>query len=219
MTSPDERRDAIAYLEVKSYGHEPAYMRAYELLTTDRYPMVRAQALGRWGRRGSGGGRYRVGAQGQGGGGLSGGGAEGFGRAGAAGRGVRADDDMGRQAAAGPLAELVTKAEEDDQVRISVRRALAQARSRRRIRADRRAAGQGRGGGAVCARSLVVATKQDFSYDYKAWLKWYLQSYLTGAGGGARGGAGVAAATGRVRRRCRRGRDRGVGSEPAATRP
>src|ERR1035437_4864434 len=45
VTSPDERRDAIAYLETKKYGHEPAYMRAYEILATDPHPMVRAQAM------------------------------------------------------------------------------------------------------------------------------------------------------------------------------
>ena len=45
VTSPDERRDAIAYLETKKYGHEPPYMRAYEILTTDPHPMVRAQAM------------------------------------------------------------------------------------------------------------------------------------------------------------------------------
>jgi HEAT repeat protein len=44
-TSADERRDAIAYLEKKKYGHEEPYMRAYKLLTTDPHPMVRAQAI------------------------------------------------------------------------------------------------------------------------------------------------------------------------------
>src|SRR4051794_31685438 len=45
VTSPDERRDAIAYLETKAYGHDAPYMRAYEVLTTDPHPMVRAQAM------------------------------------------------------------------------------------------------------------------------------------------------------------------------------
>src|SRR5690242_2401425 len=45
VTSPDERRDAIAWLQTKPYGHEPPYMRAYETLATDPFPMVRAQAM------------------------------------------------------------------------------------------------------------------------------------------------------------------------------
>jgi len=46
VTSPDERRDAIAYLETKPYGHNPPYMTAYELLAKeDPHPMVRAQAM------------------------------------------------------------------------------------------------------------------------------------------------------------------------------
>jgi HEAT repeat protein len=45
VTSADERRDAIAYLCTKPYGHEPPYMRAYTFLATDPHPMVRAQAM------------------------------------------------------------------------------------------------------------------------------------------------------------------------------
>src|SRR4051794_27648256 len=45
VTSPDERRDAIAYLETQKWGHQPPYIRAYEILTTDPHPMVRAQAM------------------------------------------------------------------------------------------------------------------------------------------------------------------------------
>src|SRR5690348_8960462 len=45
VTNPDERRDAIAYLETKPFGHQPPYMKAYEVLTTDPFPLVRAQAL------------------------------------------------------------------------------------------------------------------------------------------------------------------------------
>src|SRR5947209_6377427 len=40
VTSPDERRDAIAYLQAKNYGHDEPYMRAYYLLATDPHPMV-----------------------------------------------------------------------------------------------------------------------------------------------------------------------------------
>src|SRR5580704_2645968 len=32
VTSPDERRDAVAYLETKPWGHGPAEMTVYELL-------------------------------------------------------------------------------------------------------------------------------------------------------------------------------------------
>ncbi|HVX83582.1 MAG TPA: HEAT repeat domain-containing protein [Phycisphaerae bacterium] len=45
VTSPDERRDAIAYLQTKKYGHQPPYMKAYTLLATDPHPQVRGQAL------------------------------------------------------------------------------------------------------------------------------------------------------------------------------
>src|SRR4051812_227963 len=45
VTSPDERRDAIAWLETKKWGHEAPYMKAYQVLTTDPHPMVRAQAM------------------------------------------------------------------------------------------------------------------------------------------------------------------------------
>ena len=46
VTSPDERRDAIAFLETQPYGHNPPYMAAYQLLAKeDPHPMVRAQAM------------------------------------------------------------------------------------------------------------------------------------------------------------------------------
>ncbi|HVS72740.1 MAG TPA: HEAT repeat domain-containing protein [Phycisphaerae bacterium] len=45
VTSPDERRDAIAYLQTKNYGHRPPYMKAYTILATDPHPQVRGQAL------------------------------------------------------------------------------------------------------------------------------------------------------------------------------
>jgi hypothetical protein len=44
VTSPDERREAVAYLSVQPYGHDVPYMKAYTFLTTDPSPMVRAQA-------------------------------------------------------------------------------------------------------------------------------------------------------------------------------
>ena len=45
VTNPDERRDAIAYLQTKPWGHDAVYMKAYEILTTDPSAMVRAQAM------------------------------------------------------------------------------------------------------------------------------------------------------------------------------
>ncbi len=45
VTSPDERREAVAYLETKPWGHGEPYMRAYEMLTTDPHPLVRAQTM------------------------------------------------------------------------------------------------------------------------------------------------------------------------------
>ena len=45
VTSPDERRDAIAFLCKQKYGHEPPYIKAYTMLATDPHPMVRAQAM------------------------------------------------------------------------------------------------------------------------------------------------------------------------------
>ena len=46
VTSPDRRRDAIAWLETKPYGHNPPYMAAYKLLAKeDPHAMVKAQAM------------------------------------------------------------------------------------------------------------------------------------------------------------------------------
>ena len=188
VTSPDERRDAIAYLEVRSYGHEPPYMRAYELLTTDPHPMVRAQALRALGSSGQAGEAvYLV-------------------------KGLRDSDVQVRRDAACalittwgaeatvPLAEMVNKAEEDDQVRIFCARALSQAREPEAFRALIDALRDKDAAVVMYAHdSLVTATKQDFSYDWKAWLKWYSETHLmpaTGSGGAAGGGGGVAAPTG-----------------------
>lgn len=45
VTSPDERRDAIAYLQMKKFGYGEPYMKAYKLLATDPHPLVRGQAM------------------------------------------------------------------------------------------------------------------------------------------------------------------------------
>jgi hypothetical protein len=44
-TSSDRRRDAIAYLNNRKWGHEAAYMKAYNMLATDPDPLVKAQAM------------------------------------------------------------------------------------------------------------------------------------------------------------------------------
>ena len=44
VTSADERRDAVAYLQTQKWGHEKPYMDVYKVLTTDPSPMVRGQA-------------------------------------------------------------------------------------------------------------------------------------------------------------------------------
>jgi hypothetical protein len=201
VTSPDERRDAIAYLEVRSYGHEPPYMRAYELSAEDRYPLVRAQAMRALGSSGLPEAEFGMGV----------------------GKKMKVVDylvaglkdpdvQVRRDAACAlittwsaeatvPLAELVTKADEDDQVRIFCARALAQAREPEAFRALIEALRDKDAAVVMYAHdSLVTATKQDYSYDWKAWLKWYSDTHLmpaTGAGvGGAVGGGGVAAPTG-----------------------
>jgi hypothetical protein len=193
VTSPDERRDAIAYLQVKSYGHEAPYMRAYELLAEDKYSMVRAQALRALGTSGQPeadlGVRpgkkvvdYLVA-------GLKDGEVQ-----------VRRDAAQGLMttwgdAAAGPVVELLTKADEDDQVRVFCAQALSRAREPDAYWAligalrDRDAAV------AWYAReSLAAATKEDFGFDPKAWMGWYSRTYVNTGTGGA-GGAGVTAPT------------------------
>jgi HEAT repeat protein len=199
VTSPDERRDAIAYLEVRSYGHEPAYMRAYELLATDKYPMVRAQAMRALGSSGLPQADYEWD-------GRKGGKVVDFLVTGL----KDADVQVRRDAAYGLMttwsesattaaAEKVTRADEDDHVRIFCARALARAREPEAFRALIDALSDKDAAVVKYAHdSLVAATKMDFSYDRKGWLTWYLKAYVsTGAGGaGAAGTPGVAAPTG-----------------------
>lgn len=167
VTSPDERRDAIAYLETKKWGHEPAYMRAYEVLTTDPHPMVRAQAMRALGTSyQASSGKFLA-------------------------KGLDdADVQVRRDAACGlistwnddafaPLAAHV-KDDPDDQVRIFAAQALCHARTPDAYRAlidglnDRDAAVV-----RYAHSSLVAATGQDFSFNNKAWLTWYQQTYVT----------------------------------------
>jgi hypothetical protein len=44
-TSSDRRREAIGYLNNHKWGHEAAYMKAYNMLATDPDPLVKAQAM------------------------------------------------------------------------------------------------------------------------------------------------------------------------------
>jgi len=51
--SADKRREAIAYLNSKKWGHEEAYMKAYAMLATDPDPLVKAQAIRALGESGN----------------------------------------------------------------------------------------------------------------------------------------------------------------------
>jgi hypothetical protein len=176
VTSPDERRDAIAYLETKKWGHDAPYLRAYEILTTDPHPMVRAQAMRALGTSNQAAeGAYLA-------------------------KGlmdtdvqVRRDAAWGlvttwNDAAAAPLAALV-KADEDDQVRVFAARALAHAHTPDAIRALIDALSDKDAAVVRYARSsLAAATGQDFSYDTRAWLSWYQKTYVTPASTAPAGG-------------------------------
>ena len=169
-TSPDERRDAIAWLETKKWGHEEPYMKAYQILTTDPHPMVRAQAMMALGTS------YQPpmaipflikGLQDR-------------------------DVQVRRDAANGlrrtwgdeaiPPLVVRLKEDEDEQVRASCARALAHARSPEAVRAlidslaDRDAAVA-----KYSHDSLVAATGQNLWYDQRAWLTWYQQTYMAPA--------------------------------------
>lgn len=177
VTSPDERRDAIAYLETKKWGHEPPYMRAYEILTTDPHPMVRAQAMRALGTSYQApSGTYLA-------------------------KGMSDEDvQVRRDAACGLISTWNEEAlkslilhthprrdalatppdgEDDEQVRIFAVQALCHSHAPDAFRAlidalnDRDVAVV-----RYAHSSLVAATGQDFSYDNKAWLTWYQQTYV-----------------------------------------
>jgi HEAT repeat protein len=184
VTSPDERRDAIAYLQTKPWGHEPPYIRAYELLSTDPHPMVRAQALLALGTsQQEAEAPYLIK-------GLKDNDVQ-----------VRRDAALGltatwSEAASVPLAELVKK-DTDEQVRILAARALAKTKTPDAYRAlidalnDRDAAVV-----KYAHDSLVASTGQDFSYNNKSWLQWYQQTYVMPASAPASGPAGGLVAPG-----------------------
>ncbi len=191
VTSPDERRDAIAYLETKSWGHEAPYMRAYEILTTDPHPMVRAQALRALGSSGqASAGQYLA-------------------------KGLEDKDVQVRRDAAYGLVttwnDVATPGlilhshpprdslavppdgEADAQVRIFAVRALARANAPDAFRALIDALGDKDAAVARYAQgSLVAATGQNFSYDTKAWLTWYQQAHVAASAPAASGPAASA---------------------------
>jgi HEAT repeat protein len=180
-TSPDERRDAIAYLEKQKYGHEPPYMRAYEILTTDPHPMVRAQAIRALGSsKNPAIIRYLIdGTTGK--------------------TGLKDPVPEVRRDAAQAMLQVITdeaipplveglEKDSDEQVRVACARALRNAHSPVAIRAlitaldDRNAA-------VVywAHESLMINTGNKFDYDRTAWLTWFEQTYGKAATQGSRG--------------------------------
>ncbi len=171
VTNPDERRDAIAYLQTKPWGHQEPYMKAYKILTTDPSAMVRAQAMRALGTSHDASAvPYLVdGATGKTG--LSDTEPE-----------VRRDAALGLAttfgpAAVQPLADRV-RGDADDQVRINAVRALARASTPTSIRVLIDALDDKNAAVVYYARdSLMAITGQNFAFDGKAWLNWYRQTF------------------------------------------
>lgn len=166
VTSPDERRDAVAYLETKPWGHGPAEMTVYETLVRDPHPMVRAQAMRALGTS------YQAPAADYLVKGLD----------------EKEDVQVRRDAAYGLITTwndaafgpLVKRMEDDPDalVRGYCARALAHARTADSIHALIDAMGdQDAAVTRYAHSSLVAATGQDMAYDTKAWLTWYRQAY------------------------------------------
>lgn len=169
VTSPDERRDAIAYLETQKWGHEPPYMRAYQILTTDPHPMVRAQAMRALGTSyQASSGTYLA-------------------------KGLDDEDvQVRRDAAYGlistwndsafpPLIAHVAS-DDDDLVRVYCARALVHASTPESIHALIGALGDKDAAVVRYAHdSLVALARQDFYYSTKDWTAWYQQTYAAPA--------------------------------------
>jgi HEAT repeat protein len=167
VTNPDERRDAIAYLETKPWGHEEPYMKAYEILSTDPSAMVRAQAMEALGSSHSNDAvKYLV--------------------EGSTGRGGLADRDPEvRRDAANALCSTFNKSatsalanavrtDPDTQVRINAARALKSDPSNESVRALIDALDDRDASVVFYAHdSLVKITHQNIGPDTKEWLQWY----------------------------------------------
>lgn len=169
VTSPDERRDAIAYLESKPWGHQPPYMNAYKLLATDPHTMVRGQAL-----RALGTSRdpsvipiilkYLNDSD------VS----------------VRRDATYAlsydfNETAAAALVDFMKKdpKEPDDQVRINVVYDLRNSHSPQTVRTLLDALDDATPAVVFYAhQSLVSVTSRDLGYDARSWLPWYQQTYM-----------------------------------------
>jgi HEAT repeat protein len=171
VTSADERRDAVAYLAKKKYGFEPAYMRAYQILTTDPHPMVRSQAI-----RALGASKkqeavpYLIDGAGKKTGLLD------------ADAGVRKDAAQGlRQTyndTAVPLLTKVLATDPEDQVRTAAARALRNTHSPAGLDALIKALDDKNAAVVYWASdSLKIATGNKFQYDRAAWVEWFKQTY------------------------------------------
>jgi hypothetical protein len=167
VTSPDERRDAVAWLQTKKWGHEPPYMRAYEALATDPHPMVRAQVMSAMGNSYQPAVAVPILIKGL----------------------KDRDVQVRRDASYGLIStwdesafpELIAhlKDDSDEMVRGNCARALRFAKSPEAIRqlidavVDRDA-----GVSKFAHDSLVTATGQNHWYNQRAWLAWYRETYV-----------------------------------------
>ncbi len=165
VTSADERRDAVAYLETRPYGHAEAYMKAYKLLATDPHPMVRAQAM-----RALGSSHdpsiVNVLVKGLNDSDVT----------------VRRDASMALQSTYSEVALesmiLHLKGDEDEQVRTNLALAMVQARNQKSIRALIDALDDSNAAVNYWAhQSLMGLTQQDIEPNGKLWLEWYRKTY------------------------------------------
>ncbi|MCL2640461.1 MAG: HEAT repeat domain-containing protein [Phycisphaerales bacterium] len=166
VTSPDERRDAIAYLSTKPYGHDSAYMKAYYLLTTDPHAMVRGQAMRALGAsQKSDAIPYLIKGLGD---------AESQVRRDAA-RGLM---DTYDDSAITALADRMLK-DSDDQTRVACAKALKQAKTPEAYRALIEALSDPNAAVVVNAhKALTANTGQTLGHNPRPWLEWYQQTHV-----------------------------------------